>query len=120
LETWFTALADRLRHVRIMCGDWRRVLTPSLTTKHGLTGVFLDPPYGGRGDEYATDAFDSAPLLEWCREHGAMKEFRVVLAGYEGLDLPGWRTLEVRNRRGHSKTDVRKRERLYLSPGCCS
>jgi len=38
-------LQARLRRVRVCCGDWRRVLTPSVTTGHGLTAVFLDPPY---------------------------------------------------------------------------
>jgi hypothetical protein len=38
-------LAARLRRVRVCCGDWRRILTPSVTTYIGLTGVFLDPPY---------------------------------------------------------------------------
>jgi DNA adenine methylase len=35
----------RLRRVRVCCGDWKRVLTPSVTTYVGLCGVFLDPPY---------------------------------------------------------------------------
>ncbi len=45
---WMFALADRLRRVRVCCGDWSRVVTPSCTWKLGggqLTGVLLDPPY---------------------------------------------------------------------------
>ena len=45
LRAYFAALQDRVRPVRATCGDWTRVLTPSVTTVHGLTGVLLDPPY---------------------------------------------------------------------------
>lgn len=46
LVNWFEALRDRLRLVRVCCGDWTRVCTsPSVTTRLGLTGIFLDPPY---------------------------------------------------------------------------
>jgi hypothetical protein len=46
LREWFGQLRDRLRLVRVCCGDWLRVCdSPSVTTALGLTGVFLDPPY---------------------------------------------------------------------------
>ena len=39
-------LADRLRLTRVCCGDWIRVCqSRSVTTRLGLTGIFLDPPY---------------------------------------------------------------------------
>ena len=38
-------LRDRLRRVRVECGDWERVCGDTPTIKQGLTGVFLDPPY---------------------------------------------------------------------------
>lgn len=46
----FDRLRDRLRGVRVCCGDWMRVLgrsTLGLDTSHGMTptGVLLDPPY---------------------------------------------------------------------------
>src|SRR5579863_1799160 len=47
LLDWFNELAGRLRNVRVCCGDWSRVVTPSVTWNIGggmLTGVFLDPP----------------------------------------------------------------------------
>ena len=44
LYDYMCELAARLRRVRVCCGDWRRILTPSVTTYIGLTGVFLDPP----------------------------------------------------------------------------
>jgi DNA adenine methylase len=45
ITEYFRALAARLRDVRIACGEWDRILSPACTTKHGVTGVFLDPPY---------------------------------------------------------------------------
>lgn len=46
----FAQLAERLRGVRICCGDWLRVLGPStlgIDSSHGMTpcAVLLDPPY---------------------------------------------------------------------------
>lgn len=38
-------LSDRLRRVRICCGDWSRVCGETPTAGLGTTGVFLDPPY---------------------------------------------------------------------------
>jgi hypothetical protein len=46
LVGWFRRLRDRLRLVRVCCGDWSRVCSSdSTTTRLGVTGVFLDPPY---------------------------------------------------------------------------
>jgi hypothetical protein len=46
LLDWFGRLRDRLRCVRVCCGSWRRVCdSESVTTRLGLTGLFLDPPY---------------------------------------------------------------------------
>lgn len=51
----FDLLSRRLRYVRVTCGDWRRIMTPSVTWKHGLTGVVLDPPYEGFEALYGGD-----------------------------------------------------------------
>lgn len=46
LNEWFGDLSNRLRSVRVCCGDWMRVCnSPSVTVKLGSTGLFLDPPY---------------------------------------------------------------------------
>ena len=48
---WMQQLADRFHRVRICCGDWSRVVTESVTYKHlGITGIFLDPPYGTKAN----------------------------------------------------------------------
>jgi D12 class N6 adenine-specific DNA methyltransferase len=46
LRDWMRRLADRLRTVRVCCGSWERVCSSeSVTTRLGLTGIFMDPPY---------------------------------------------------------------------------
>lgn len=46
LAGWMRSLSDRLRLVRTCYGDWNRICgSRTTTTRIGLTGVFLDPPY---------------------------------------------------------------------------
>jgi hypothetical protein len=55
---WLSLLSERLRDVRVVSGDWSRVSDPSVTFLHGITGVFLDPPYSEKANRqselYAT------------------------------------------------------------------
>ena len=71
LYDYLGKLSDRLRRVRVCCGDWTRVLTPSVTTYVGLTGVLLDPPYSHDLRErcYAEDHDISADVRAWAIEH---------------------------------------------------
>lgn len=125
---WFRELSARLRRVRVASGDWSRVVTDSVTWRHGTTGVFLDPPYAEGNQQYASGGTGtdlSARVREWAIEHGADHRFRIVLAGLEGEHvLPAaWRVVEWKARGGYGSTgseenDNRKRERLWLSPHC--
>lgn len=124
---WFDALSARLRRVRIASGDWSRVVTDSVTWRHGTTGVFLDPPYAEGNQQYAaggTGTSVSAEVREWALAHGNDDRFRIVLAGLEGEHgMPSsWRCVEWKARSGYAvteeATDSRKRERLWLSPHC--
>src|SRR6185437_11826724 len=56
---YLRALADRLRRVRVCCGDWSRVVTPAVTVENGTTAVLLDPPYGGDERQAGLYAVDS-------------------------------------------------------------
>jgi hypothetical protein len=119
---FFRWLSARLRRVRIVCGDFERVLTPAVTISHGVTGVFLDPPYGEDAercsDLYACDGLDIAPRTRaWALEHGDDPRYRIVLAGYEGEhDMPEtWRVLPWKSSGGSKNSD---RERLWISPHC--
>lgn len=89
LSEYFGWFAGRLRRVRVCCGDWSRVCTPAVTTSHGLTAVFLDPPYadtaGRDADLYRRDSLSVAhDVRRWAVEHGDDPRMRIALCGYEG------------------------------------
>jgi hypothetical protein len=134
LIDWFGRLRDRLRTVRVCCGDWRRVCSsPSVTTRLGMTGLFLDPPYSteaGRcdtlyGHESGTVAHD---VRAYCLERGSDPLMRICLAGYAGegheeLERHGWEVVAWKaaggygNRSAKGKENAGK-ERLWFSPAC--
>ena len=130
LQSYMRALADRLRDVRVCCGDWSRVLGPSVTFKHGLTAVFLDPPYGdvGRhGDLYGQDDLAvAAKVAVWARENGDNPLLRIALCGYEGEHaMPGWAEVGWSTSGGFASQGSngdknKKRETIWFSPHCQS
>lgn len=131
LVSYFQALSDRLRRVRVCCGDWKRVLKPSVTTGHGLTGVMLDPPYGveDRDKVYNHDSLSVATdVLQWCRENGRNERLRIALCGYDGehneLEKLGWEKIAWKAAGGYGNqgtgNENAKRERIWFSPGCLS
>lgn len=129
---WFGALADRLRNVRVCCGDWKRVMGDSVTTKHGITAVFLDPPYGAedRAELYRQESFTVArEVTEWCMENGANPLLRIALCGYEGethhaLEEAGWSVVTWKASGGYGSQGEgqgranAERERIWFSPAC--
>ena len=131
LLTYMRELAERLRLVRVCCGDWHRICGPSVTSKRGITGVFLDPPYadeaGRRDDLYASDSGDVAhSVREWAISNGDNPELRIALCGYEGEHvMPGsWEFLAWKTRGGYgsqgngSGRENAGRERIWFSPHC--
>lgn len=128
VHDWLSALATRLRFVRVCCGDWSRVCTPVVLDGAGVTGIYLDPPYGHQERDtrlYSTDEDVAADVAIWAREHGTNPRYRLVLSGYDGEhDLPGWRCLRWHANggygnqgKGRGKANAR-REVLWLSPHC--
>ena len=126
---WMAALSVRLRRTRVCCGDWTRVLGPSVTEKHGLTGIFLDPPYtaeaGRDGTLYREEDLDIGhAVAAWAIEQGDNPLLRIALCGYEGeYDIPdAWTTYEwsAGNSYGSSQSSSgnRHRERIWFSPHC--
>ena len=122
------ALAQRLRRVRVCCGDFERVLGPTPTYKQGLTGVFLDPPYSSThrdGDLYAVDSLSVAQrAAAWAIENGDNPLLRIALCGYEGdYDMPddwacvAWKAAGGYGSRGNGN-DNPHRERIWFSPHC--
>ncbi len=122
---WMQQLRDRMRRVRVACGSWERVLTPAVTTGHGLTGVFLDPPYAeGADDLYGNhDKSISAKVRAWAIEHGDDPLMRIAFCGYAGEhtnDWPkGWRCVHWKAQGGYGSGNGNPyRERIWLSPHC--
>jgi hypothetical protein len=132
LVDWFRRLRDRLRTVRVCCGDWRRVCSSKSTTvRLGLTGIFFDPPYsaesGRTADLYGVDSLTMAhDIREYCLEHGGDPRFRIVLAGLAGeghevLEEHGWTVVPWKSQGGYGNRsaagkDRTRRERLWCSP----
>ena len=85
LQEMMRQLANRMRKVRICCGDWARVCTNVPTLYNGLTAVFLDPPYSRELRDSYLYAFETDVSLQvryWAIEHGDNPLFRIALCGY--------------------------------------
>lgn len=147
LTDWFSRLQDRLRLVRVCCGDWSRICSSdSVTTRLGSCGVYLDPPYpttrkdGSRsraGNLYQTDESQAEKtpeeirdeVLAWCVAWGSRPGMRVIVSGYEQdgyeamVESHGWREEAWQASGGYGNRteegkDNARRERLWCSPGC--
>lgn len=125
---WFAALAERLRYVRVCCGDWSRVVGPTPTTHQGLTGVILDPPYGvdDRQECYNEDDRQvTHAVREWAIAHGRDPKMRIALCGYEGehqmpedWDCVAWKARGGYGSQSKSGNSNCTRERIWFSPHC--
>lgn len=133
LQAYMRALSDRLRRVRVCCGDFERILGPAVTTCIGLTGVLLDPPYDNeeRALCYNHDGPEESGRSVWWRayqwaiDHGGDLLLRIALCGYEHPDAtfpPGWTCVAWKASGGYGRSDRGKanarRERIWFSPHC--
>ena len=129
VHDWFAKLHARMRNVRVACGDWPRVCKDSVTTRHGLTGVFLDPPYTKGAMDYAAKGTGGAmadDVRTWCRANGDNRLLRIVLCGHEGehdeLLAHGWHRRTWAARKGYALTEEAvansASETLWCSPHC--
>ncbi len=129
IRDWLAELGARLRDVRVACGDWQRVVADSVTVRHGLTGVFLDPPYtkgdmdyavGGVGGDLANE------VRSWCLKNTTNQLLRIVLCGHAGehdeLINHGWSARRWAARKGYAITDEAvgnsASETVWCSPSC--
>jgi hypothetical protein len=133
LRQYMQSLADRLRRVRVCCGDWSRVCGPTPTVKQGLTGVFLDPPYSLEERDPGCYAEDrpglAAEVREWCLAHGDDPLLRIALCGYSGeghepLVDAGWTTFAWKalggysNQRTGGRSENHERETIWFNKSC--
>jgi len=123
----FQTLADRLRNVRVCNGDWSRIMGPSVTFKHGITGVVLDPPYTAEAGRDPTiyvhdDLSVGHDVAKWGFENGDNPKLRIALCGYEGeYVVPSdWTTgyWKANSGMAGNKNLNRKKERVWFSPHC--
>ena len=132
LREYFGGLAARLEQVRVCCGDWARVTGGSVTTKHGITGVFLDPPYSHAVRDGGLYSEESGSVAEdvraWALANGDNPLFRIALCGYEnehGDAMPdSWAAVEWKAPKGYANlrtngvNENNKLERIWFSPHC--
>ena len=125
IQSMFRDLQARLDSVRVMCGDWKRVTSPTVTTHNGLTGMLLDPPYIDNCSAVYDDNEDvRGDVYDYAIEHG--EEMRIAVCGYDGeyifpddWDCVAWKANGgyggQSDRRGRENC---KRERIWFSPMC--
>jgi hypothetical protein len=136
IADYMRALRDRLRYVRVCCGDWSRILGPSVTYNlnggnNCLTGIFLDPPYSEDADRhdglYAVDDHSIAGRVrEWAIANGSNPLLRIALCGYAGEhSMPGdWECLQWKANGGYGSQAANQarenaaKERIWFSPHC--
>lgn len=123
-------LADRLRYVRVACGDWSRVLSGAVLSAGAYVGVFLDPPYSAESNTmtdnlYIHDEEVSQAVGQWAIANGDNPRYRIALCGYEGeYQMPdSWTKMTWRGKVGYQgkggKTSGNpERERVWFSPAC--
>ena len=115
LRAMMGELSNRLRRVRICCGDWSRVCGPTPTEKlvsaNGHVGIYFDPPYSTEAnrsaDCYAVDSGQVAhDVRAWCLANGNDKHYWIALSGYVGegheeLERAGWTAWTWKARGGY-------------------
>jgi DNA adenine methylase len=129
IRAWFRALQDRLRGVRVACGEWDRVLGPSVTERHGVTAILLDPPYSSdeQSVTYSAQHRDvAADVRDWAVANGDNPMLRIALCGYGGEhDMPDtWACVAWKAHGGYGSQGQGRgrenahRERIWFSPHC--
>ena len=131
LTAYMRQLAARLERVRVCCGDWTRVTGPSVTWKHGLTAVFLDPPYSHADRDsklYSHDNDVAADVRQWAIANGDRPDMRIALCGYDtehGDAMPDtwsvwrWKAAGGYGSQGKGRGRANAgRECVWFSPAC--
>ncbi len=129
IHGYMAALSERLRRVRVTCGDWQRVVTTGALSYGASVGVFLDPPYAadtGRDMSLYNHETDvSAAVRQWAIANGDNPRYRIALCGYDGEHtMPeswhevGWSARAAYKSSRGDQNGNRHRERIWFSPHC--
>lgn len=105
------------------------MLGPSVTFRHGVTGILLDPPYASDRDSnlYAHDsALVSGQVREWAIANGNHPDLRIALCGYdEEHAMPDtWECVSWKSQGGYGSQGTGRgrdnaiKERIWFSPHC--
>jgi site-specific DNA-adenine methylase len=101
-----------------------------VTFKHGVTAVFLDPPYADtakrKNNLYRKDSESVAhQAREWAIENASNPLMRIALAGYDGEhNMPddwsvyAWDAGAGFGGQAEERSGNGKRERIWFSPNC--
>jgi site-specific DNA-adenine methylase len=137
-ENHIKCLQERLKNALGFIGDWKRVLkSKTQTTKRGITGVFLDPPYRGTEDYYSFTSEDKPERTSiadevdtWALEKGYEEKFRIAVCGYlDNFQIPeykkaDWKVYTYKGPIGHRSGKKEQTERedadevIAFSPHC--
>jgi len=133
VSDWMQQLQKRLKRVRVCCGDWKKVVSPSVTFKNkgisekDITAVFLDPPYysQNRDKVYQEDSNIYSEVCQWAVDN-QNKNLKIVVCGYdndyqfpESWEKVKWKANGGLGNLGNSRgKENSNRECIYFSPSC--
>jgi hypothetical protein len=138
LLAWMRALAERLRRVRVCCGDWTRVCGGNsgdafahFFAAGDLCGIFLDPPYADTANRtdsiYRQESLTVAHAVrDWAIAHGDDPRLRIALCGYQDEhQMPAdWKMVKWKAHGGmaglgNNQGKLNKfRERIWFNKSC--
>lgn len=124
VNQYMRSLSLRLRRTRVCCGDWRRILTPNVTSQ--LCGIMLDPPYTkevrGMGIYGPSDSPTVAKdVVQWAIENGDRPNLRIAVCGIQGEHKfpASWKCDRWSAPQGYtSASKAPNKEVIWFSPHC--
>lgn len=134
IQEHINLLHNRLKRVRVVSGDWKRIVTPSVTYNNvglgakDITGIFMDAPYdlNNREKVYREDADIFKQVCQWAESNGNNSRLRIAVCGYESdyvfpetWKVYRWATQGGLAHLGDAQGKVNsRRETVWFSPHC--
>lgn len=136
VSEWLEKLQKRTRRVRVCCGDWSKLVVPSVTygnkglTQADITAILLDPPYelAGRSKVYKEESNIFQDVCQWAIDNGDNPRLRIAVCGYPGAQkFPDtWQEYAWKTNGGMANKALgdsqgksnKNKEMIYFSPFC--
>ena len=124
-EKILNTLASRLKHVKMLCGDWRRAVTKTeigTGQANDSVAVMLDPPYGHDVRNTSLYARESSTIAKdvkaWAIDH-ASPELKIALCCMAGEHImpEGWNWAPTSGTKGQGNS-YNGGEGIWFSPHC--